>query len=62
MTQLQRSDQWVVDPCRAAALGPHVVSRPEPAKTLAADRELSDQFVETGIVDVRADQRPQCFR
>ena len=35
------------------------MARPELAKAPAADRELADQFVEAGIVDVGADQRPQ---
>jgi hypothetical protein len=36
-----------------------VVTRPELAEVLAPDRELADQFVEAGIVDVGANQRPQ---
>jgi hypothetical protein len=46
-------------PCRAAALGTGVVARPELSEALAADRELSDQFVQAGLVDVGADQGPQ---
>ena len=33
------------------------MARPQLAKALAADRELADQLVEAGIVDVGADQR-----
>ncbi len=58
VAQLQRPNQGVVDPRRAAALGSDVVPCPELGKALAADRELANRLVEPGIVDVGADQRP----
>src|SRR5258705_260525 len=58
VAQLQRPNQGVVDPRRAAALGSDVVPCPELGKALAADRELANQLVEPGIVDLGADQRP----
>jgi len=57
--EFQWSNQGMIDPRRAAAVGGDVVSRPELAKALAADRELADQLVEAGIVDVGADPHPQ---
>ena len=60
--EFQWSNQGVVDPGRATAFGVDVVSRPELAKALAADRELADQLVEAGIVDVGADPAPAGWR
>jgi len=57
--EFQWADQGVVDPGGAAAFGVDVVSGPELAKALATDRELADQLVEAGIIDVGADQCPQ---
>ena len=55
VAQLDRADQGMIDPRRAAALEPDIVPRPQRAETLAADRQLTDQLIEPRVIDIRAD-------
>jgi hypothetical protein len=57
--ELQRANQWVNDPGNAAPLRARVVSRPELAEPIAADRELTDQLVQARVFNVRPAQGPQ---